>query len=166
MCLEIITASLLGLTLIAIIWYAWETRRLRIENVKQTELSLRPYIILYSTQAGKIGVENIGLSHALDVVIDTLEMNVFRVLFQPRSLVRHGQPVAIEVTLEGKNPEADKMIRDFGADLGFPFFKDLEKVRDYPLTVHYKNIEGTSYFTQLEVKVKEKRIVVIKSEKS
>jgi len=160
-----ISTIALVITMGVIIWYALETRKLRKETVKQTELSLKPYVILIHTGSGLLSFENIGQSHALDVTIDILHMNVFLVRFQPCNLVRHGQKVKLGFLLVGKNETAERMLRGVNVDLGFPFFEGLEKVKDYPLTIRYKNIEGTSYYTQLEVRVKERRVVVLKSEK-
>jgi len=166
MCLQIISVSLLGLTLVAIIWYAWETRKLRMETVKQTELSLRPYVILNQTYVDRIDFENIGLSHALDVRIDDLETPLFRVLFEPCCLVRHGQSVNVKFHLEGKDQETKEILKASRSTLGFPFFKYYEPAKDYSLMIQYNNIEGISYYTLLEVKLKENRIEVIRSEKN
>jgi len=164
---HMISTTALVITMGVIIWYALETRKLRKETVKQTELSLRPYVILirasYGTQ--RLNFENIGLSHALDVSIDILKMNTFFYRFQPCHLVRHSKKEAVRALPFGKDEESEKMIKRLGPDLDFPFFKGLEKVKDYPLTVRYKNIEGTYYYTRLEVRVKERRVVILKSDK-
>ncbi|HEB36974.1 hypothetical protein LCGC14_0941190 [marine sediment metagenome] len=164
---HIISTTALLITLGVLIWYAWETRGLRKEAVRQTELSQRPYVILIHTGSGLLSFENIGLSHALDVSVDVQHMDVFLVRLQPCHLVRKGQKVKAGFLLEGKDAEADEIIRGFGSgNIGFPFFETHENIKDYPLTVHYENIEGTRYYTQLEVRVKERRVVVLKSEKS
>ena len=164
---NMISTVALLITLGVLIWYALETRKLRKETVKQTELSVRPYVILTPALVRDgLYFENIGLSHALDVTIDILHMNVFFLRFQPCNLVRHGQKVKVEFLLVGKNKEADAMVKASPNKMGFPFFEGLEKVKDYPLTMHYKNIEGTSYYSQFEARIDEKRVIVIKSEKS
>jgi hypothetical protein len=165
---HMISTIALVITMGVIIWYALETRKLRKETVKQTELSLRPYVILVRSMGGRydLAFENIGQSHALDVSIDILEMNEFFYRFQPCHLVRQGKEVTVEAEPFGKNEESERMIRGLGDGLGLPFFEGLDKVKDYPLTVRYKNIEGTPYYTRLEVRVHEKRVVVLKSEKN
>jgi len=85
---NMISTVALIITLGVLFWYACEARGLKKESIKQTELSLRPYVILIHTGSGLLSFENIGQSHALDVVIDILEMNFFRVRFQPCYLVR------------------------------------------------------------------------------
>ncbi len=164
---NMISTVALIITLGVLFWYACEARGLKKESIKQTGLSLRPYVILtlasYGTQS--LNFENIGLSHALDVTIDILHMNVFLFRFQPCNLVRKGKKAKVEFLLVGKNEEADAMVKASPNNMGFPFFEGLEKVKAYPLTVRYKNIEGTPYYTQLEVRVDEKRIIVLKSEK-
>ncbi|MBL4644699.1 MAG: hypothetical protein JKX80_02420 [Candidatus Pacebacteria bacterium] len=39
--------TILLLTFIALLWYAWETKKLREEAVKQTELETRPIVCMY-----------------------------------------------------------------------------------------------------------------------
>ena len=162
----VISALALIITLCVLIWYAWETRGLRKETVRQTELSQRPYVILIHTGSGLLSFENIGLSHALDVSIDVQHMDVFLVRFQPCHLVRKGQKVKAGFLLLGKDAEADEIIKGFGsANIGFPFFETHENIKDYPLTVRYENIEGTRYYTRLEVRVDERRVIIKGSDK-
>ena len=164
---NMISTVALIITLGVLIWYACEARGLKKESIKQTELSQRPYVILIHTGSGLLSFENIGLSHALDVSVDVQHMDVFLVRLQPCHLVRKDQKVKAGFLLEGKDAEADEIIRGFGSEnIGFPFFETHENIKDYPLTVHYENIEGTRYYTRLEVRVKERRVVVLKSEKS
>ena len=166
---HMISTIALVITMGVIIWYALETRKLRKETVKQTELSLRPYVILVRSMGGRydLAFENIGLSHALNVSIDILKMNAFFYRFQPCYLVRQGKKVAIEALPPfGKNEESERMIRGLDDEhLGLPFFEGLDKAKDYSLTVRYKNIEGTPYYTRLEVRVEEKRVIVKESHK-
>ena len=164
--LDILTTGLLLATLGVLIKYTVETTRLRKEAVRQTELSQRPYVILIHTGSGLLSFENIGLSHALDVSIDVQHMDVFLVRFQPCHLVRKGQKVKAGFLLVGKDAEADEIIRGFGsANIGFPFFETHENIKDYLLTVRYENIEGTRYYTQLEVRVDERRVIIKGSDK-
>jgi len=79
--------------------------------------------------------------------------------------VRHGQKVKVGFLLVGRDAEADEMVKASPSNMGFPFFERLEKVKDYTLTVRYKNFEGTSYYTQLEVRVHERRVIVKESDK-
>ena len=164
--LDILTTGLLLATLGVLIKYTVETTRLRKEAVRQTELSQRPYVILIHTGSGLLSFENIGLSHALDVSVDVQHMDVFLVRLQPCHLVRKDQKVKAGFLLEGKDAEADEIIRGFGSgNIGFPFFETHENIKDYPLTVRYENIEGTRYYTRLEVRVDERRVIIKGSDK-
>jgi len=161
-----ISTIALVITMVVIIFYAFETRKLRKETVKQTELSQRPYVILIHTGSGLLSFENIGLSHALDVSIDIQHMDVFLVRFQPCHLVRKGQKVKAGFLLIGKDAEAKEITKGFGSEnIGFPFFETHENIKDYPLTVRYENIEGTRYYTRLEVRVDESRVIIKGSDK-
>jgi len=161
-----ISTIALVITMGVIILYALETRKLRKETVKQTELSLRPYVILVRSMGGRydLAFENIGQSHALDVSIDILEMNEFFYRFQPCHLVRQAKEVTVKAEPFGKNEKSERMIRSLDVDhSGLPFFEGLDKAKDYPLTMRYKNIEGTYYYTRLEVRVEERRVIVKES---
>ena len=163
--LDIITTVFLLATLIVLIIYTYQTYRLRQETTKQTELSLRPYVILVRASYGthRLNFENIGLSHALDVSIDILHINVFLVRFQPCNLVKRGKKEAVRALPFEKDKESEKMIKRLSSDLDFPYFKGFENVKDYPLTVRYEDIEGKRYYTQLEVRVLERKVIIKKS---
>jgi hypothetical protein len=70
--IEILSLLVLSLTFFAILWYSWETHKLRIETAKQTRLRLRPMIILayIKSENGMISglcLSNIGNGIALNV---------------------------------------------------------------------------------------------------
>ncbi len=165
--LDIIALGLLLITLIVLSIYTYQTYRLRKETVKQTELSLRPYVILTPAISGRrLNFENIGHSHAIDVSIDILHyLNAFIVRHNPHHLVRKSQKVGVGFVLVGENEEAEEMVNASPDHLGYPFFAHLENKEDYLLTVRYKNIEGTPYYTRLEVRVHERRVIIKKFHK-
>ena len=84
--IQLSAAIILFFTFLAIVWYAWKTRDLWKETVKQTELQLTPYVIL-DYKDGLI-CRNIGTSSAINVEIRTVRFIgkkklVFRVAFPP-----------------------------------------------------------------------------------
>jgi hypothetical protein len=59
-----------------LIWYAWETFRLRVEAQKQTELSLRPCVIAIPRRADSHWeLKNIGNGTALDISIEDVHIS-------------------------------------------------------------------------------------------
>jgi hypothetical protein len=62
------TNLILLATLVAIIWYTWETRNLRKVQTQATKLEFRPVIVLSQEgQNNNLFVTNIGRGHAIDI---------------------------------------------------------------------------------------------------
>ncbi len=164
--LDFLTTGLLLATLGVLIKYTVETTRLRKETVRQTELGQTPCLILTPTTTNFVYIENIGLGHALDVSIDILKIDTFLYRFDPCHLVRLGKKVKVKKLLVSAGAETDERVRRLDSiGLGFPYFIELDNKKDYPLTVRYENIEGTRYYTQLEVRVHDRRVIIKKFDK-
>jgi len=166
--LDIITTGLLLVTLIVLIIYTIATWLLRQETVRQTELKLRPYIILTPNEDDEslFSFENIGNGHALDVHIDILIIDTFFYHFDPCHLVRQGKKEKVVPNALSTGIETDERVMELDSmGLGFPYFIELDNKKDYPLKVHYENIEGKRYYTRLEVRVHEHRIIIKGSDK-
>lgn len=163
---QVISTLALILTLGVLIWYAITTWLLRQETVRQTELKLRPYLILTPTKTNLVYIENIGNGHALDVRFDDiLNIKPFKYRFNPCHLVRQSKKVKLGFVVVSKGEETDERVMELDRQgKGFPFFAYLEKRKDYSLTVSYKNVEGKRYYTRLEVRVHEDRIIIKGSE--
>ena len=82
--LDKISPLILIITLIAIIWYTWETKKLREQTAKQTELQYRPFVMVFMKQGEEEGtidgdapfcVKNVGHSPALNVKIYYYDVN-------------------------------------------------------------------------------------------
>jgi hypothetical protein len=76
--LDKISPLILIITLIAIIWYTWETKKLREQTAKQTELQYRPFVMVFMKPGVEVGtidgdapicVKNVGHSPAFNVKI-------------------------------------------------------------------------------------------------
>ncbi len=151
MCLEIITTSLLGITLIAIIWYAWETRKLRMETVKQTELSQRPFVMIFDSRMTGIKYKNRGQGIALNIEIMPYEYKDCTVAFKKEPVLSAEEkstftlyPIVTK-TKTGKTliPEAidftPNQLRRFNSD----FVHNLD--------IRYENIEQKRYQTLVKI---------------
>lgn len=152
MCLEIITTSLLGITLIAIIWYAWETRKLRMETVRQTELSQRPFVMIFETDLNKIKYKNSGQGIALNISIKPFENGSYTFTFEKENLLSPN-----EVSKHDINPvPKDNKTREiFPPDTKIPFTPS--EIKSTYLTpvriieIQYENIEKKRYQTIMKV---------------
>lgn len=163
----LITACILFLTFLAVIYYACETQKLRKATVKQTELSLRPFVTItqsesatYSPGFGKgthhFLYKNIGHSPALDVKTKPFKTEAFILESAKWGLIEVGETK--DLNLKGEtNPDAkDKAVRSISIK-SFPTHftpKELnERDSDFEifLDISYKNIEKKSYSTKVKI---------------
>ena len=78
--IEVINIGVLTITAVIIAWYTWETHKLRREMVRQNEIHLRPYVVLFFSthrEGYKLELKNIGSSTATNIQIEsfTLQFN-------------------------------------------------------------------------------------------
>ena len=152
MCLEIITTSLLGITLIAIIWYAWETRKLRMETVRQTELSQRPFVMIFETDLNKIKYKNSGQGIALNISIKPYENGSYTFTFEKENLLSPN-----EVSKHDINPvpKDNKTGEPYPPGTKIPFTPS--EIKSTTLTpvriieIQYENIEKKRYQTLVKI---------------
>jgi hypothetical protein len=83
---DILPTITLIVTLIILIWYAWETRGLRIQSARQYDFMLQPCVILFWNN-GNFFLKNVGHSAALNIHIsevgtatDLYEFPIFHIL--------------------------------------------------------------------------------------
>jgi len=159
-----LTSIALILTLFAVIWYAWETRRLRIETIRQTELSLRPFVIVsYNEQQRKFLFKNIGKGPALKVKIDDIP-----IIKEDGELYIRYDFYEIDVVTPKEEIEVNGEIKiNEGTSGEFPvfmshFFPDTA-VKSYDFIINYTNINSEPYKTK--GKFGKDRVVIKKTEK-
>ena len=152
MCLEIITTSLLGITLIAIIWYAWETRKLRMETVRQTELSQRPFVMIFEVDNHRLKYRNSGQGIALNVRIKPFENRDYTFIFEKENLLGLN-----EISKHDINPVAinNKTGEPYPPNTKFPFTPYELRSAYFTLVrileIYYENIEGKCYQTRVQI---------------
>jgi len=147
-------------TLVVLICYTIETSRLRRTTVKQTVMGLRPCIHLQ----GKNYV-NIGHSPALNITIEPLELNVLTLDFHTTNLLEPGKARQVKFTAEGRNQEADEIMKILGhGTVDFPYFKEL-KVQKYILRILYENMDNQKFYTEVIVYCNLRRVQFIKTKK-
>lgn len=146
---EILTFFALFLTLLAIIWYAYETRKLRMETLKQTELSLKPFIILsYDERKRKFILKNIGKGVGLNVKIADIPIIkedgelYIRYIFNRTDVL---------IPEEKKEITGEIKIND-GTSRDLPIFMSHffpeSAVKSYDFIVSYTNINNDPYKTK------------------
>ena len=129
------------LTGAVVIWYTWETMRLRQMSLAQRELQLRPFVVFKGTAQGYF-VENLGTAPALGVTIERIQMSgdgVSLSISFPASLplLRSlaTEPIATEVVVNGK-----KVDGVFAAHLDPNY-----AIADVDVRIRFRSIEGKQY---------------------
>jgi len=174
--LDIITTVFLLATLIVISIYTYqtyklrqETTNLRQETTRQTELSLRPFIIIsvFEDSAGlsqRLVYKNIGHSPALDVETEPFDTETYILNFKKWGLIEIGKKQDLNPKGEVKPGLKDAFIQAVSSPSFTP--KELDKRnndQEFILNIHYKNIEKIPYQTQ--VKISRKGIEIISTGK-
>jgi hypothetical protein len=137
-------------TLIVLIIYTRETYRLRKETAKQTELSLRPFVVI-KVFNDRLIYKNIGHSHALDVETEPFDAEVFILKFEKWYLIEAGEANELNLRGEGKATFNKGLISAAPVPKFTPKAlaerdSDLELI----LNIHYKNLEKVAYFTKVK----------------
>lgn len=134
-----------GLTGLAVIWYTWETRELRIASYAQIETQIRPYVVL-QPQNGNFMVTNFGNGVALHVRIDP-------VVVSPEDRIEIRFPKAVAVLRSGESATVEARGYKAGQDAGKFFNANLDPRyanQELPVTVRFDDVELKSYsITQL-----------------
>jgi hypothetical protein len=136
-----LTPYVLSLTLIAVIWYAWETMRLVQETSRQTEFSMTPFVtISYSEIGNKYKLMNLGYGVALHVKIDDI------VLFKEKNLKFDYVHQEIDVL----PPTGECEIRFKDADTLFDLGALLPRSaqRTFHISIRYRDIKNGKHVTK------------------
>lgn len=150
--ITIFTTIILFLTFLAIIWYAWETRKLWKETVKQTELNLRPFVVItYSENERKFKLINLGNTPALNVKIDDVNLISgeglnFDYVFPEIDLIPQKAKIDINDIKKKINDEiSDTDTFDLGALIPYSAH------RTFKVIIRYKNTQNDEYKTEGKV---------------
>lgn len=120
---EFISTLVLLITLVVLIFYTVATFGLKKATVKQTELSLRPFVVI-CVLPDNIGChdqlvyKNIGHSPALDVRTLSIDAGSFLIDFMNQSLIEVGDKKELNPKPRGKDDVSEGLIRAL-ADPGF-----------------------------------------------
>lgn len=142
-----VTDLILFITLMAICWYAWETRKVKNEMVGQNELALCPIILVdLDTPRNNFVYENNGKGVALnieteDVIIDKYPPKTFTFTFDQINHILAGEKKIVNTKV------CDKQGNRMPVDIFFANFDPIVAESDFEIPIRYTDILGTPYET-------------------
>ena len=148
--IQFFVALVLFLTFLAVVWYAFETRKLWKETVKQTRLSMRPIVVI-TYGDDRFSYINYGNTPAFNIKIDDVTLiNTDNLRFDyvfPEIAVL---PQSTKIKIEDIKIRINDDVRDTGTfELGalIPYSAS----RTFNVKIRYKNSENDEYITQGKV---------------
>ncbi|MBN1271216.1 MAG: hypothetical protein JXB26_03005 [Candidatus Aminicenantes bacterium] len=154
--LQIVSTFILFLTFLAIWWYAWETNRLKKATATQTDLMLRPCVIIGVEPLSMI-LKNIGESAALNIEIETVESNLYYLQFNSYVPLKSGDFIQFfkqDLHILFKNRDAKSVAtitEKIKLDLPFLRRETAEKISSYLLKIRYSNLRKQNFLSIIKV---------------
>ena len=149
--LDIITTVFLLVTLIVLIIYTYQTYRLRQETTKQTELSQRPFVMIFDSKMLGIRYKNSGQGIALNIEIMPYEYENYIVAFKKETVINAKEkstftlyPIVTK-TKTGKTLASEAI--EFTPNQLRRFKSDIV----HNLDIRYENIEKKRYQTRVQI---------------
>jgi hypothetical protein len=136
------TLFTLLVTLFVVAWYAWETKKLKEETIRQTQLSQRPLVVMeWIDNPGNYVVKNIGNGVALGIIvedIDLIEEPSLGYEFRTIDLLSPNESRKLLVKqIEGDRPEAQLFV--------MAALSPLSATRDFTYSISYSDIDNNIY---------------------
>lgn len=154
---DFISTLVLVITLIVLIFYTIATFGLKKAAMKQAELSLRPFVIIYifSDDGGlssRLVYKNIGHSPAIDVQTTSFDAGAFFLDFERHGLIEVGEMKELNPSGRGKNAIGEALIKSVSVPSFTPkALAERSSDLDMVLNISYKNIEKICYRTQARI---------------
>jgi len=143
--LDKVNPLILLLTLLAIIWYALETRGMKKQMIKQKELSIRPFIVLsYHVDYHCYVLKNIGHGPALYSKMDNIdivkidERLTIKYSFENVNILTPGETATLNICYENGN-----LVTEQDQAVIMPRFA----TRSFDFRIIYHNLENKEYST-------------------
>ncbi len=146
------------LTGAAIVWYTIETKVLRIETQKLTEIQIRPFVIL-EIKDGNFVLRNIGHGPALNVSIRPVQISADEsIIVCFEEMIPSIEP-SKSVAITGESFHKGKSAGDFFLAHIDPEYAN----RNLSVFINYQNIELRHYTTKEQISPKRREIVDFQS---
>ncbi len=145
-----------------LIWYTWEANLLRLESQRQTEIQLRPFVIIVPSLLG-LHLKNIGNGTALNVSVEDVQVDTnfdVKIHFPDHTPVLMKDETTEAIRVEGYNN--GKPAGDFFNAHLYPEYAN----RDLKLRIEFQNVESQAYFVEETVSPGKMNINGIQSRKT
>lgn len=150
-----VTDWILLATIGAILWYSWETRCMKKEMVKQTELRIRPQLIVYLDEKGQyFNIMNVGNGTAMNVavinylpVIMNMKEQKVTLVFDKINYIMPGQERRLIYRAYNSR---NRRIEEDTAQMFMGHLVEQYANKNYLLHINYANIEGTTYSSKVQ----------------
>ncbi|MFH1767381.1 MAG: hypothetical protein ABH826_04850 [Patescibacteria group bacterium] len=129
---EKILTSIYALTVLVVFWYAWETRRMKNEMVTQTELKLKPILVLY--------IRTLKKPKDQDYCVETVE-RTGEFILQVRNV---GRGPAANLLVENNDFEVEKYQSNFLAPEGDEQSFKIKR-KDNKAIQSYRQLNGVEF---------------------
>lgn len=146
------TLALLA-TLGFLIKYTVETTKLRKETVRQTELSQRPFVMIFETEiSGRIMYKNSGQGIALNIRIKPFEDSGYTITFEKENILGSNEASKHDINPVAKDNKTGKA---FPPNMKIPFTPHELRNSDFTVVriieIYYENIERKCYQTRAQI---------------
>lgn len=134
-------AIVLLITAFIVAYYTYETKQLRVETQKQTDLMIRPFVVLYygttyrvlnnlSIGEPEVKIKNVGNGAAVNVRVEDVETNMNQILkcTQKIDVLPSGEEQVVKfVDKDEEEIESDEWSNLFDPD----YYEELDEMTDY-----------------------------------
>lgn len=142
--IELLNTSILFGTALVIIWYTYETNRLREETIKQTELSILPCLALEEIDELTLTIRNIGNGAALNIGFST---NIEGFSFDSVTVLSPNEKTVIHTN------KPSIAIKEFQNSMNtFSFLTKVIKEKNAEISIFYCDVANQMYSQTLLIK--------------
>ena len=153
------SAVAVALTGAAVIWYTWETKLLRSESQRQTELQLRPFVVVVPVGPGQFSACNIGNCSALNVAVADVQIDAVLDIY-----IRFPNCIPFlkkdeDVVVQAVGYRRGEPVGDFFN----PHLDPSHANQTLPLRIEFDSVEARRYVVEETVSPREMKIVGIRN---
>ena len=149
--LDIIATGFLLFTLIVLSIYTYQTYRLRQETVKQTELSQRPFVMIFDSKMLGIRYKNSGQGIALNIEIMPYEYEDYRVAFKKETILNAKEKSTFTLYPIVTKTKTGKILASEAINFTPNQLRRFNSDIVHNLDIRYENIEKKRYQTRVQI---------------